>query len=235
VKQPVLAVEKSRNAKIGPVACTYVSQVTCPGADPSDPHRCPLLGSGCYAETGPASWHISKVSEGDRNAIARMEANAIDNLPSPKVRRHLRLHVVGDSPTDDSARIVSAAAERYMERANGGRAWTYSHAWRTVDRSSWGRVAVRASCESLQQVGQAIARGYATALLVDRHDSPSQKVNVGGRTLRQIACPTQTGSAGSCVECRLCWTAGRDVVIAFAAHGNDKRKAAELVQIGGLS
>jgi hypothetical protein len=85
--------------------------------------------------------------------------------------RPLRLHTVGDCRTDEAARIVAAAAERYMD-AGGGPVWTYTHAWRLVDRASWGRVSVLASCETPEQVELARARGYATAIVVDEFDRP---------------------------------------------------------------
>jgi hypothetical protein len=151
--------------------------------------------------------------------VARAEADAIDSLSGT---RPLRLHVVGDCPTDDAARIVSDAAERYTARG-GGRAWTYTHAWRDVVRASWQSVSVRASCETADDVRAAHARGYDAAIVVDSHKS-DRAYDVDG--IRVVPCPEQTRGR-SCADCGLCMRPG--TTIAFAVHG--ARKAAATAAI----
>jgi hypothetical protein len=92
----------------------------------------------------------------------------------------MRLHTVGDCRTDEAAKIVAAAAERYMD-AGGGPVWTYTHAWRLVDRASWGRVSVLASCETPEQVELARARGYATAIVVDEFDDRTASTSLAAQ------------------------------------------------------
>ena len=124
-------------------------------------------------------------------------------------RRMLRLHVVGDCADDAAALIVSAAAARYSARS-GQPVWTYTHAWRTVARESWGSVSVRASCETVEQLAEARARGYSGAIVVAEH--------VGPKTVDGITpCPQQTKGT-TCADCRLCFTAR--ATIAFEAHGS---------------
>ena len=208
-----IAVEVSKNAKTGPVSATYASQSSCPTV-------CPLRGAGCYAESGPMAFttrrlnrHVATVDE-----TAREEADAIDTLTGSYP---LRVHVVGDCPTDSAARTVSAAVERYVNRG-GQSAWTYTHAWRTVERESWGEsIAVRASCESLADVRAAKARGYSTAMVVAEHPADGRAYTAGG--IKIIPCPEQTRGI-ACVDCRLCWRES-DATIAFAIHGAGKNKA----------
>lgn len=234
----LLAIAKasSGNRKIGDAATTYAAQASCPSS-------CAFFnGGGCYAENGTLFAIVTKplnqaaeYSHADSLDVARAEADAIDGLSSEAIRnRPLRLHTVGDCRTDEAARIVSAAAERYMERG-GGPVWTYTHAWQLVDRASWGAVSVLASCETAEQVELARARGYATAIVVEEFESPrlytigaGVTTGVSGRDERRAArpvlpCPAQTRDDVTCSICRLCMNdAGiraRGYSIGFAVHG----------------
>lgn len=210
----------SGNAKIGDAATTYAAQVSCPSS-------CVFsAGGGCYAETGrvgkfvtaPLNAEASKVSATPLE-VALEEAEAIDSLPTVS-GRPLRLHTVGDCKTDETARIVSAAAERYMERG-GGPVWTYTHAWATVERASWGRVSVLASCETSDQIEAARSRGYAPSVVVEEFPTNTryQSVPLGTEVL---PCPAQTAHV-NCSTCRLCMNDGqlleRGYAIGFELHG----------------
>ena len=207
IRQSAIAVASSANKKIGIAAATYAAQGSCP-------RTCPLLSAGCYAESGHVGIATRQLAaaaaESSRADIAKTEAAAIDRLTGD---RPLRLHVVGDSATNAAARTVSAAADRYSART-GAPVWTYTHAWRTVEHKSWGSVAVRASCESLEDVAAANARGYAAAIIVDEHPADGRAYQTAAG--RVIPCPEQTRGR-SCTDCRICWTSTNTV--AFAAHG----------------
>lgn len=164
------AVPASHNEKLGRAATTHAAQQSCP----SD---CVFRdGGGCYAETGAQGKFVTmplneSASEQGATAfdVAVAEAAAIDSMeiePSAP----MRLHTVGDCATNVAATIVAASARRYNERG-GGVVWTYTHAWRTVERKSWGNVSVLASCETPEDVALAHERGYATALVVERFES----------------------------------------------------------------
>jgi hypothetical protein len=206
-----LAVESSDNRKLGCCSATYVSQESCPS--------CPLRGAGCYAEHDLiqfVTWRLGRAGALSPARLALAEARAIDRLTGD---RPLRLHVVGDCRTPRAAGIVAAAAARYQAR--GGRpVWTYTHAWRTVPRAAWGEVSVLASCESAQQAAEAMAQGYAAALLVDEYPSEAA-YNHGG--VRVLPCPYQTRGV-QCRDCRLCFGDTRllkaGLVIGFAVHGS---------------
>jgi hypothetical protein len=180
-----------------------------------------LRNSGCYAERGPLGFfHTAALNsfaeeiEATALDVARAEASAIDSMATV-VGRPLRLHVVGDCPSDEAARIVSAAGERYTERG-GGPVWTYTHAWRDVARESWGSVSVLASCETREDVELARERGYATALVVDAFEGDRLSNSV-------LPCPAQTRGK-SCAECRLCMDdtrlIGSGYSIGFEIHGD---------------
>jgi hypothetical protein len=214
-----IAKERSGNEKLGDCATTYAAQQSCPSS-------CVFAdGGGCYAETGRVGKFVTEPLNTAAQGltaldVAYAEAEEIDALP-PGTRRPLRLHTVGDCKTDQTARIVSGAAERYMERS-GGPVFTYTHAWRDVDRESWGRVSVLASCETLADVVEARLRGYATAIVTETHPTEKLYSPANAPTMAHLPCPAQTRGR-SCSSCGLCFNDRRlyeaGYSIAFALHG----------------
>lgn len=226
MSSPAIAVELTANRKTGPVHVTMASQASCPST-------CPLLHSGCYAESGPQGFQTARVNRSsarDPKVIARAEAQAIKGLSGD---RPMRLHVVGDASTSPAARILSRAVDKWKHPV-----WSYTHAWRKVKRIAWGKVSILASCETTADVKSARDKGYATALVVDRFQS-TKAYTVDG--VKVIPCPAQTHEDVQCTSCKLCWNDGRlramNATIAFEAHGSGAKKTRaklELIQIGGL-
>lgn len=186
---------------------------------------------------------VNAAREDDPDEIARIEGEEIDTLPAD---RDLRLHVVGDCPTEAAARLVAAACERYVERGRllykrrygGGvpKVWAYTHAWRDVPRAAWGVVSVLASCESAAEVREAAARGYAAALVVPefpRGDKAFARDGVNVVPCREEAVGTV------CVDCRLCFDDAKllkkGAVIGFVPHGRGKRKVSATIQTAANS
>lgn len=225
----VILVEKSVNSKLGGMATTHACLATCPDS-------CPLKKSGaCYRESGPERWVSNALDEHQTRlrqshvTIAKKEAHLIDGV-SNKV--DLRVHTIGDCKSAEAARIVSKACERLMERT-GSMAYTYTHAWRDVPRSAWGKVSVMASCETMENVRQAVKRGYAAAVIVPKHEG-WKAYKVGD--LRMIPCPKQTGKVESCKACRICMRDNLlrkgNMVVAFSAHGPSLKVKAVLAEKG---
>ncbi len=221
----VKAVTKSGNRKLGDASTTHAAQVSCPDS-------CIFKnGGGCYAERGPLGYFVLRnlnetavTIEATALDVAHAEAEAIDKMDTV-IGRPLRLHTVGDCASDEAALLVSGAAERYMDRG-GGQAWTYTHAWKVVNRESWGRVSVLASCETDEEVREAKARGYATAIVVDDYEGNTKRYRHGDSDV--LPCPAQTKKGTTCSSCRLCFDdAGireRDYSIGFAVHGDAATK-----------
>jgi hypothetical protein len=211
----VLLQRASGNTKLGEAAATYVARQSCP-AD------CRFRGAGCYAEFDNTGTHWRRASRGGEGLtplrLAENEAALIRRTPAD---RHLRLHVAGDSATDEGTRVLAAACMNYMYRG-GQFVWTYTHAFRTVDRSAWGSVSVLASCESADDVRDAWGRGYAAALTVDLFHSRRAYTMDG---VRVVPCPAQTAGR-TCTDCRLCFDDARlrdrRLVIGFETHGSGK-------------
>jgi hypothetical protein len=227
------AIEVSTNRKLGPVAATFVSQVSCP-------QECPWYddgkwGSPCYANNGFQGFMTARLNkgQGDHLDAAREEAALIDSLSG---ERPLRLHVVGDCKDQSSVAIVAGASQRYRDRGSQP-VWTYTRAWEAIPRSSWRAVSVLASCETPAQVHRAAAKGYATAIVVSEFARDTAYVRGGAKI---VPCPQETGRVATCAACRLCWRddilrAAR-ITIGFEAHSGGAAKLRQrLLQIHAAS
>lgn len=226
-----IAVEKSENAKIGRASTTYLGTVSC--VDCPMRHKKKMGDCGCYAEVGMVGFHVRRLNHVVRAQKAgparqaRAEAAGIDGLRARG--QPLRLHTSGDCPTTESARIVADAASRFVARG-GGSVWTYTHAWRRVQRRAWGAVSVLASVEKLADARRAMSRGWAVARVVPQFSS-DRAWSEGG--IRWIPCPAQTRDDVTCADCRLCWDDAKlreiGAGVAFEAHGPSRKIAARAV------
>lgn len=231
---PVTFVQVSQNAKIGLSSATYASQVTCPSS-------CPFRGNGCYAESGHVgivTHRLNKcaVSEGySAEDVTLMEADLVRKY-ARKNALPLRLHVVGDTPTTESAKALGEACDHYMDVGKAP-VWTYTHNWRDIPRESFGRMSVLASCETMQDAKTAYESGYAAAVVVESHPTDGRAYVDEFTGLRVIPCPQQTREGVTCVDCGLCLNDKnlRKVqgVVAFAAHGSSKKRVLATLKVVG--
>ena len=231
----MFVVMNSKNAKVGHIAATYLPvNQTCP-------ESCALKNNDCYAQAGNVGIHnnrldrlmaAKKLSAYD---IVRMEAREITRCGKSADGKALRLHVSGDARTNASAKLLGKAAESW-----DGKVYSYTHAWREVERASWGRVSILASCENLEQVSQAHARGYAASLVVANHPDDGKAFTVdvikedGSKaTIKQIPCPAQTRDDVTCESCKLCMDDQKlldmNACITFAAHGASRKRALKVL------
>ena len=167
--------------------------------------------------------------------LAEAEADLIGDLTG---RRKLRVHVVGDCASPESAEIVGAAMVRY-EKKRGSKSWTYTHAWRDIPATSWKGARVIASCHKRSEVQEAIDRGYPVALTIEpvssnkafdvSHDEAGNPVN----TFKVIPCPAQMRRPDGrrysvCETCSICQNTDRlrrdRLVVGFQPdYGTGKR------------
>lgn len=228
--QPIAAVGRessedqklTRDLKGHPVSATATSQASCD-------ETCPFMGAGCYAEGGNMQYTTRRLNawdvlQGERSpeVIAEAEAAAIRRLSGSNP---LRLHTVGDCKTDQAAAIVADAAMAHTARY-GQPAWTYTHAWRAVQRQSWGTVSVLASCETEEDIVRATAEGWACAIVVNKGEVPT---TIAG--MKTIHCPQQTGGKPDCARCLICAKDTRlkgKAVVVFEGHGATRKLAIAL-------
>lgn len=225
--QPAIAVPITDDSKTGKISATWASMATCPSDCPYllkvDPATGKLIPGDCYTLNYPAVFTTNRLNRStvkDIIKIALCEAQAIDGLPGTRV---LRVHILGDCPTDATARIVSSAMLRYQARS-GYLAYTYTHAWRVVSIKSWQGANVLASCENVTDVRAARKRGYAAAIVVQ--DFPSEKVyKLDGEDI--APCPHATRGI-KCVDCGLCFDSAKlsKLKLTIGLKASGKLKAA---------
>ena len=245
---------KEGNTKLGPgVHTTSVAQVSCPDGHNSS-YRCPLYGNGCYAEDGRFAMPGGTTSKVNAAAGLKFGAGSDSAKFGPKEAaedevevivqalgkgklekgRLLRLHIVGDAVSDDIASMLRGAVGSYPDYAPGTKgAWVYTHAWRSVSRSSWGgNISVIASCDTPDSAKQAMGRGYAAAVVVPCFKD--NKAYDSGHGFKIQPCPEEAfkGKGIVCKKCRLCLQDERlrdqNKVIAFEAHNANRRKERQL-------
>jgi hypothetical protein len=96
----------SSNSKVGPIPVSTTEASTCP---PS----CPFIDAGCYAKTGPVSWHWNKVTNGLRGDTFKEFLSKIKALPKGQLWRH---NQAGDLPGNNE-RLDGDACEE-LSKAN---------------------------------------------------------------------------------------------------------------------
>lgn len=137
------------------------------------------------------------------------------------------MHVVGDTTTDASAKILSDAAVEYTQKHNNP-VWTYTHG--STQRASWGNISVLKSCHTPEQAVDAMNNGFAASMVVDTFKSNKlTKLNVSGEEIKLLPCPEQNGTSPSCKSCKLCmrdeYLRKNKIVILFQTHGTRKNTA----------
>lgn len=227
-------VENSKNSKISggyKIASTYVS------IDKTCPSSCELKKEGCYAKlayTGIVNERLNNRAKTNGMTpleVTQKEARLIkDSFGGRQVPqdgpngkgRDLRIHSIGDVSSKKGAKALARAAENFLKRG-GGVPYTYTHNWRKIKRSDFGRISVLASLDDHADIQKAYDKGYAAAIIVDKFPNGDKAFEVNG--FKAIACPSQTRDV-PCVKCRLCFQADKlfaaRSVIAFEAHGAQK-------------
>jgi len=197
---PLIVVENSANAKLGPGVCATYRPVGI---------SCPKCGIAhiCYAQRG----HVA--------LIARRSAKRADNMlrlsGAPLVR-----HVVsGDWFRRDSLGRARLDREYVRDVVRFHRlnprtiGWGYTHGWRQWPESVRAAIprnmTILASVDSLEEAQAAQASGWRTARTTD--DLSTKQAN-------EVVCPVdrdkQRGKPPSttCAQCRLCWESRKNVL-----------------------
>lgn len=209
----VIVMEKSDNSKLGGLSTTYASKGSCPKS-------CSLRKGGCYGDCGYVAMQWQNCKGSNPVDIAKAEAKGINTLSG---KLHLRLHTIGDCSSNLTAKILASAAKKYSAKHNR-QVFTFTHAWREIDRKSWGNINIIASCEKMADVKEAIKKGYKAALIVPVFKKTIPYKQNG---MRLIPCPKQLDAVCGCIECGLCVNANERLkktdVIAFKVHGPVKK------------
>ena len=215
---------KSSNSKVGKIPVTTSEAGTCPTT-------CPMW-DGCYAKTGPQSWHWNKVTKGERGGSWDDLAKFVSQLNAGQLWRH---NVSGDLPyvtAPDGQELINLALLKQLVDANkssGAKGYTYthhelhSHNVEAIKYANRNGFTVNASCETLAQADQARSLGIPAVCVVDNSVATPTHSPAGTRV---VVCPAQTRET-NCKDCGLCQQQGRTCIVAFLAHGSRAKRVNE--------
>lgn len=104
-------------------------------------------------------------------------------------------------------KLLAKAVDKWISKGGVG-AWSYTHAWKKVNRSYWGKVSCLASVDSVEWVKLAQELGYVPALVVSQFSS-NKAFKLEGSDIKWVPCPAQTKDNVSCSSCKLCFNDSR--------------------------
>lgn len=213
----------SKNEKIGNIAATYLPiQQTCPNS-------CPLKETICYAGQSFVGIHNARLQRKCASMksydIIRKEAREISKNGCKANGKSLRLHVSGDVKTPKMAALLGNAAKKW-----NGKVYSYTHSWMNIPRENFKDISILASVENISDAKKALRKGYAPALIVEKHPENGKAYTKDG--LKLIPCPQQTRGV-KCDKCCLCmndkFLKENKSIITFAAHGAASSRALTVI------
>lgn len=211
---------KSSNVKTGPIPVSTISADTC-----SD--DCPLKNNGCYAGSGPLSWHWRKVTQGLRGISWQAYCDAVEQLDDWQLWRHAQ---AGDLPGVNHA-IDGLMLAQLIAANEGRRGFTYTHKPVLTNKRNAMLVrlanaqgfTINLSANNLAQADQLSDLAIGPVVTIVAIDAPEKQTTPAGRAV--IVCPAQSRDDVTCADCGLCQRQDRTVIVGFRAHGTAKRKA----------
>lgn len=243
-------VKKSGSEKIGPISATRTNAIkTCPST-------CALLQDGtCYDMLGNQGIHRDRVDRGEYETLTPDQFLAsMDQLT-----RIWRWCTGGDLPSHDmnTDRIDRRFLTRMVKgiESNGQTAIIYTHkpvitgtrgalardashnraAIRQAIKSA-PSVAVNVSCESPEEVDQAMAHGFPCTVTLPL-GSPAKFTTPAGNKVK--VCPQQLAKGKAKITCGetcrsrngipICADPTRDYAVGFIAHGSRKSKLTQRI------
>ena len=219
--------KKSSNAKTGRMPVTTTEEASCPST-------CPHLQSGgCYAKSGPVSWHWKKVSHGLRGGTWSDLTDFVSKLERGQLWRHNQAGDLGYTKDVNGRELIRLDLLKSLVDANkssGAKGYTYTHHrleylhnLEAVKYSNRNGFTINASCESMQQADECVAEGVPAVVVVDNSKDVATHTPDGHRV---VVCPAQTRDT-NCNDCGLCQQSKRTCVVAFLSHGNKSKKVNE--------
>lgn len=228
-----LGLSLSDNEKTGPIYVSTSSRLTCW-------EGCAFFNNGCYAASGPISWHWSAVTKLKRGGSFTDLVSRVASIPRGELFRH---NQAGDLP-GRGAKINRVELRKLTRATHGLRAWTYTHkpVLGSGKQETANREAVREankdgfvvnlSGNTLAHADELAALEIAPVVVVIPEDAPrGTQYTPGGRKV--IVCPEQTQKPGqgiTCKTCQLCARGTRSVIIGFLAHGASHKKASTVAR-----
>lgn len=224
---------RSSNKKTGPMPVSISSADTCPHACPLSKARSEAAGKqggGCYAETGPLSWHWKKVTQGLVGLEYNEFLDTIRGLPENTIWRH---NQAGDLPGIGDVLDTNALAA-LVDANRGKRGYTYTHKplvgsaeRESISRANKRGFTVNLSGNNPAHADELAELDIAPVTTLVPLGTPVKSLTPAGRTI--IRCPAETSKV-NCKECGACAVPGRKSIIGFTVHGTRARVANEIAK-----
>ena len=200
----VLFVQKSANAKTGPIPVVYAPRETCPPT-------CAHYRTTCYAESGPVrlAWNRADAPESiDWPTLC----DRVAALPEHTLWRYA---VAGDLP--GVGQRVNVGELRRLIHANSGlRGFTYSHkrsrqALDAIRSANLNGFTINLSADNPADADAMIETGAGPVVTLIPADTAAVSYTPRGR--RIVICPAQTRYGITCETCKLCAMPGRTTIV----------------------
>jgi len=217
-------VKKSGNKKTGFMPVTYNSRLSCPVSCIFKKDN----GGGCYAETGyytRLNW--DKVTSGERGGTFK---ELLNNIKALKPGTIWRACVAGDIPSNKKGEISRTYIKGITEANKGLKGYTYTHnrldigenisLLKTANKQGF---TVNISTESEAAADNAVLNNLPAVIVVK--STETRRAWFTKNKNKILVCPAQDETKNvNCIDCGLCQSRPKNLIIAFKAHGNQAKK-----------
>ncbi len=215
-------VKISSNSKTGPIPVSTSSSLTCPDV-------CPLKKKGCYASAGyytKINWQ--KVDQGKRGSSFNDFLLEVKKLPKRQLWRH---NQAGDLPGANN-RINREQLSELVKANRGKRGWTYTH--KPLTRSNLSAIkeankngfTINLSANSFHHADELTRHNLPIATIAPSNYKGLSSLVKSKKLVMQ--CPATKNDRVTCSDCGLCQVQDRKYVIAFPAHGSQKKYVSKI-------
>ena len=221
----------SKNSKVGPIPVSTTTAKTCPLDCPFNHAN----NGGCYAETGPLSWHWSKVTKETRGTSFIKFLDKIKTLPRGQLWRH---NQAGDLP-GDGQQLDGDACEKLTAANKNKRGFTYTHYKPETNGNGIIIKAMNAAGFVVNLSGNsmdhAIKLSKTAAGPVVAVTEETKRGAFKYKNKSFVQCPATRIKPGTennkkpepltnCARCQLCAVPDRKSIVYFPAHGVQVKK-----------
>jgi len=199
---------KSSNPCTGKIPVSTTQRESCP---PS----CAFYNKGCYATTGPISWHWAKNCTMPWDQFTA----AIAALPDNQIWRH---NQAGDLP-GQGENIDTQALSKLVRANSGRRGFTFTHKYsskrnhKAIKAANTKGFTINLSANNAKHADKLAELNIGPVAVVLPSDQKENSFTPSGRKI--VVCPNKLGRPVTCETCRLCQRSDRSVIIGFPAHG----------------
>ena len=197
---------------------TYNSRLSCPDS-------CIFKNNGCYADNYHTRLNWDKVTSGDRGGTFK---ELLNNIKALKPGTIWRACVAGDIPSNTKGEISRTYIKGITEANQGLKGYTYTHnrldigqnisLLKTANKKGF---TVNISTESEAAADNAVLNSLPAVIVVKSTETRSTWLTKNKNKI--LVCPAQTNGA-NCIDCGLCQSRPKNLIIAFRAHGNQAKK-----------